>query len=385
MLGYPKETAPFLASLAGDGVVFEHAHSTSSWTAPATASLFTSLLPIQHQLTTGLRVSKALEQEVQKLPPEVETLPELFARNGYRTFGVTDNLNISNRQGFERGFDRFRSHQYKGAPTVNAKLLEWKEEIDAAERAFVYLHYMDPHEPYQVREPWFVGDASTGHNTRAAYESEISYVDDHIARLFHEMGWGDDVLVVLTSDHGEEFHEHGAEGHGTALYGETLNVPFVVSWPAVLGPRRVTGRVSTLDLLPTLRGLLGLTSEAQHEGRDLSSVLVGAEPEARPLYAHLSQTHPQLVRAGDELLLRALIEEDWKLILSGHAEPELYQLRDDPRETKNLASEQPDRLQALRSRLEALEANARRFEATRETTSLTEEEREHLQDIGYGE
>ncbi len=385
--GYPKDTAPFLRSLSEDAVVFTRAHSTSSWTAPATASLFTGLYPVQHQLVTGLRASRALAQEVQQLPAGVETLPEVFRRNGYATFGVTDNLNISSRLGFDRGFDRFRSHHYKGAEVVNAKLLEWKEEVQAADPAFVYLHYMDPHEPYHVREPWFEGDPENGHNTHAAYESEIGHVDDHLRRLFEELGWDEEeTLVVLTSDHGEEFGEHGYEGHGTTLYAETLDVPLFVRWPARLAPRRVETRASLVDLLPTLVGLLGLESDGRHAGVDLSPLLEGSAFDDQPtIYAHLRQSHPQLVKPGEAIELRSLTVGDRKLIVTADDGRELYDLHGDPRETTDLADERAAEAADLARLLALFELGLERYQGAREEQTFTDQELERLRDLGYAE
>ena len=114
-LDYSRNTAPFLGELAARGVVFRHTHSASSWTAPATASILTSLFPHQHRVITGLTESRNFRLTLHRIPEEAVTVAELFQENGYRTFGVTDNVNVSARLGFEQGFDRFENGAYRQA------------------------------------------------------------------------------------------------------------------------------------------------------------------------------------------------------------------------------------------------------------------------------
>ena len=127
LYGYAHPTTPFLSELARDGIVFDRAYSTSSWTAPATASLFTSLYPFQHGVVTGMVATlraRRLDPTItlNAIPGEATTLPEIMRRAGYRTFGVADNLNICAAEGFDQGFDEFRSYNDRGAAAVNAPL-----------------------------------------------------------------------------------------------------------------------------------------------------------------------------------------------------------------------------------------------------------------------
>ena len=136
LYGHPKEMAPFLAKLAASGVVFERAFSTSSWTAPSTASLFTSLYPPQHGVVEGFRVhtghAKRMRQkarevtELNRLPSDVKTLPETFDEMGYATFGVASNVNVGSEIGFDRGFDRFYRDAKAPASALLAKVMQWK-------------------------------------------------------------------------------------------------------------------------------------------------------------------------------------------------------------------------------------------------------------------
>jgi len=291
--GYPVETAPFLAAQAARSVVFENAWSTSSWTAPAAASLFTGVYPVEHGVHLGVNAVEMLQRggakvTLDRVPDALETLPELMRGLGYRTFGVSDNPNVSEAQGFAAGFDRFENYDYAGAPRVNASVEALLPEIGSAERWFVYLHYMDPHQPYHPRRRYLQrprgADAHAA--SRAAYDSEIGWVDEHIRRAFELLRVDDATLVVFAADHGEEFGDHGGTSHRFKLYEELTRVPFFLRVPD-LPPRRVTVPVSLVDLRPTLRALLGLPPSEQDSGVDLTPVMAAAgnAPAERALFA----------------------------------------------------------------------------------------------------
>ena len=217
--GYPKDTAPFLSKVAARSVVFENAYSVSSWTAPATASIFTSLNPIQHGVTTGMLATRKLQMinskiKLNKIPNQLETMPEVLKKAGYKTYAVADNFNISEEEGFDQGFDKFITYNYKTADRVNDTLKKMQKEIKNAGKYFLYIHYMDTHEPYHKRAPWFEESDDPREVKISAYDSEINYVDGKIKEAFEFFGWDENTLVIITSDHGEEFYDHGKWGHG---------------------------------------------------------------------------------------------------------------------------------------------------------------------------
>ena len=197
--GYERDTAPFLDRLASRSVVFDTAWSTSSWTAPATASLFTGRYPSQHGVLTGLSLFRRNQAVVETLgaandprdddptwremverttslnaiPERLETLPELFAGRGYRTYAVADNVNVCEEEGFAAGFGRFDSGDYRGATEVVDRALRWKDEMRSGEAPFfLYVHLMDPHQPYHDRAAEFDWDACDA-DTRAWLEATI--------------------------------------------------------------------------------------------------------------------------------------------------------------------------------------------------------------------
>ena len=387
--GYDRDTAPFLTELASRGLVFSKAHSVSSWTAPATASIFTSLYPFQHQVLSGLLVSADMRIDLNRIPEEIETVAELFRNNGFTTFAVTDNLNICETEGFQQGFDYFENFNYEAADAVNLKLLEWERQIARARRSFVYLHYMDPHVPYNRREPWFREPADPDLSDLAAYDSEISYVDAKIEELYERFGWDENTLIVVTSDHGEEFGDHGGIDHGHTLYSELIDVPLLFFSPGFVPTGVVDSeRVSTMDILPTLAEILDLQSAMDHEGMSLAPFFRGASigRQTRGIYSHLF-----LRGRGDQpvAVMKSIIHDNWKLITNGSDTDEpptdtwLFDLGSDPREHDNLQSRQPEIAAMLEQRMRNLETQAREFAPESELFDMSPEFIERLRALGY--
>jgi len=395
--GYPRDTAPFLSELAERGVVFERAWSASSWTAPATASIFSGVYPLQHGVVSGLYHHKRREQashdslSLNRIPDEIETIPELMRDLGYETFGVADNPNLCEEMGFASGFDRFEGSSYKGAEHVNAKLATLGASLtDSDAPRFVYLHYMDPHKPYHDREasgevvpPSAAPDAGApeaGVGTRT-YDSEIVYWDELLRAAFEQLGVTDDTVVIVTADHGEEFGDHGGDGHRYQVFRELLHVPLVIVAPGVeRGSPRVAADVSTIDLLPTLRELLGTRASAQDAGASLMPLYRGGG--ADPDRAVLAMRTDVGVDASREL--RSVIRngEHWIQSLPDGSEM-LFDLLADPTEQRNLAIARADRAAELRARFEDFAERAPRWNAGTTTIELDDAARSELGRLGY--
>lgn len=356
--GYPRDTAPFMSALAANAVVFENAFAGCSSTAPAMASIFTSLYPSQHGIKTGMRATQRLQREeptlaLNRIPQELLTLPELMKASGFKAFGVADNLNIGPEMGFTHAFDAFRTYRYEGAPKVNETVLSYADQLDS--RYFLYVHYMDPHAPYHRRQPWF--DREHLRADVAAYDSEIRYTDEHLKALFERFGWRDNALVVILSDHGEEFGEHGGHGHGKTLYPETIKVPLLI-YHRNLTPRRILDTVHTIDVLPTLAEILSVEPLPYWEGRSLVPYLKhGHGGSERVVFSQLLRepAHPR-----DSI--QAAIDGRWHYIQT-EVTPlrhELFDLNTDPHAQHDLASaaDQHTRVTNLAHQLEALNAKA---------------------------
>ena len=384
--GYDRDTAPFLSSLAEGGVVFERVHSTSSWTAPATASIVTSLNPLQHGVLTGFRMVASLRKidptiTLNRIPAEVTTVAEVLQEAGYSTYAVTDNINICREEGFDQGFDRFWNYDYQGAEVINAKLQERVAEIETSAPYFIYIHYMDPHRPYHKQEPWYEAQEGERLDTIAAYDSEISYLDLKIKEMFELFGWDQNTLLVVTSDHGEEFQDHGGWDHGRNLYAEVLDVPlFFYSSADSLATGRHAMPVSTLDVLPTLRDYAGLPGDPQDAGVSLLPNLhgEGKSTEDRTFFADLrsppwfgGRTH------------KAVIQDGFKYIVTLPDTEELYDINEDAAELNDLAGEHDALVEELRGRLIQFEESCYKYNQESITTELTDHEIQKLKSLGY--
>ena len=386
--GYETQTAPFLGQVAARSAVFEHAYSTSAWTPPAAASLFTSLYPIQHGVLRGLLLAQRIERlsgvrvQVNRLPLSAETIPEALRRSGYRTFAVTENPNLSVEMGFDQGFSSFTNFPKSlVGEAITAKLDDLKPELGARQPYFLYLHFMDVHGPYRERAPLFDASLEGDARKRSAYDSGIFAVDEYIRRAWQSLGW-DEAIVVVLADHGEELGERGRYGHGTSLYAELIDIPLLVSLPDGQAPRRFPDPVSLIDVLPTLREVAGLPASPRDEGVSLWPLVSGKSSALapRPLFAHLWRGRGK----GDrEQALRATLFGRWKRISGGPEGTLLFDLARDPRDQENQARARPEIAQDLQRRYLAFEKRCRRLTPELRELGLDSEAAENLRALGY--
>jgi arylsulfatase A-like enzyme len=386
--GYSKETVPFLTRLASKAVVFDKAYSASSWTAPATASIFTGLYPFQHGVVTGLAaqmrlIKKNPQIKINRIPESVTTLPEVFHGAGYRTFGISDNANISEDQGFAQGFDRLVVSVHKGATYINQQVLGLEKEIRAGGPYFLYIHYNDPHMPYKIDldKNEMTGDQTT--DWKAMYDKEVALVDSRLEELYGRFGWSENTLLVVTADHGEEMNEKGFYGHGKSLFNTVIHVPFLISWPGrkLFSARRPSVNVSTMDILPTLTSLLGLSKVKGLAGQDLTPVLKGKTGAAakRFIYSHLQ------LKAGTEKasLQEASLNGDSKYIFEAPDTHFLFDLKRDPGEDRNLYAQARKTAQTLAKSLFSFEKTCPRYNADYVDIRLNQKTIEQLRSLGY--
>jgi len=403
--GYEEDTAPFLASLARRSAVFTRAHSTSSWTAPATASVFTGLYPTDHGVTMGffshrglsarVEAGETVEMSLNRISGSAPTLPECFQAAGYRTFGLGSNVNIGSEIGFDRGFDHFERLTHTdhnaspGAEVIRAKLDEWKPELQAGGPNFVYLHYMDPHRPYSRRSPWFKeNERRLGTGLEAAYDSEISYLDKALEELFNDYGWSENTILMLISDHGEEFKEHGRMGHKESLYAELVRVLAMIHAPE-LGIRtgNIDGNVSLIDVLPTLCSLAGVPVPSDLPGMDLSTLLnedsntesFADELDQRPLFAHRGLEPGYATDA-----MWAVMQGKWKLIKTPEGSM-LFDTESDPQDQVDLLAAQPEVADFLGGLLEQFGSSASWGDGERGSLQIDAETLEQLKKLGYAD
>jgi arylsulfatase A-like enzyme len=303
--GYERDTAPFLGELAAEGIQLQ-GYAASSWTRSSIATLLTGLHPQRHQ-TTGRRDS---------LPAGVAYLPELLAQAGFTTAGYAGNMNASGKWGFRRGFASWRQCSPQGKVPARRVTREAMEMLPTLKPPFLlYVHYVDPHDPYRPEVPWGTNDSEERppyvqpQPLRAAgpppwdpqdiarmvdqYDGEIREMDREIRRLFEalrERGLLKKTLVVVTADHGEEFAEHGGLTHGVTLYEEVLRVPFLLWSSRGLPHYASEAPFHQVDFLPTVLEALGLGRRIPPRLDGVSrwrEVITGASPTPGDLFFHL--------------------------------------------------------------------------------------------------
>jgi len=358
--GSTSVATPNLDRLAREGALAEDATVHVPLTRPSHVTIFTGLYPAEHGVRDNVSPS---------LAPAVPVLAEVLQKSGFATAAFVSSIVVSRQSGLARGFetysDRFQVEaddarfldqiQRRGdGPTAEA--IAWLEAPRAGRR-FVWLHLYDPHEPYEPPEPYASRYAGR------PYDGEVAWSDELVGRLdaaLERLGLRKDTLLVVTSDHGEGLGEHGEEVHGYFVYEATLRVPLLARGPGVPPGTRVRTTFRSVDLLPTLLDVLGVPppAGARFSGRSLAGPLRGGpEPASEPTYAE--SLTPLLHYGWSDL--RTLREGRWKYIQAPR--PELYDLRDDPGERRNLVATEPARAEALHAGL------ARRLEAERSAPS----------------
>jgi arylsulfatase A-like enzyme/Tfp pilus assembly protein PilF len=322
---YSFAKTPVLDELAREGVIFSKATAVAPLTLPSHASIFTGLYPPRH----GVRVNSGA-----KLQESETTIAEHLRAQGYATAASIGTQLLAGDSGFRQGFDSYAEPK---RATRNAAFVV-DDAIEAVNKMkgrpfFLWVQLNDPHAPY-APPPGF----------RAAFENrlydgEIAWMDAQLKRLVDHLraqGLYDNTVVVATADHGESLGEHGEETHGVFLYDSTLKVPLIMRYPhRIVAGAKFTGLVSGVDLAPTLLELMGLPPLPNVQGESCAARMAGGgAPEREAVYAESLFGE----RAFGWAPLRALRTADEKFIDAPEAE--LYQLKRDPAETINLATDQ---------------------------------------------
>ncbi len=361
---------PNLCRLADDGTTYQ-GFSHASWTKPATASLITSTLPSTHNAMS----------KPSSLSQDLVLIPEAMQEAGYTTGGVVSNVNLAESFGFAQGYDDyyylapdylFGSKEsssklivyqlartlilgvfggdatyfndfYQDSEVVNGVAFDWLDKRKN-ERFFLFLHYMDPHDPYlehpyngvgisraSMQEP----EPEMAERLHELYRGEIEYLDENFGKLLAKLdaeGLYDDTVIVLTADHGEEFNEHGGFWHGLTLYDEQIRVPLLIKW-AKGGERPNRGADSgiarLIDVGPTILGTAGIEIPETMQGIDLRT----------PFSARLEKDQQVFSEEDHEgNVLWSLRTEDEKLIIANEYNPrglperEYFDVSSDPLE-----------------------------------------------------
>lgn len=356
---------PVLSALAARGARWTQAVTPSPLTLPAHASLLTGLVPPEH----GVR-----DNGTAVLPKEVPTLAGAFANRGYATAAFVASRVLDRRFGLARGFQHYDDKapaeqigEY-GYPERNARqmtdaALGWLAKPPAGKPLFLWVHYYDPHAPYDPPDV----DPRAGDSRR--YAGEVAYMDREIGRLLAALpGGAERWVIAAVGDHGESLGQHGERTHGLFLYHATLRVPLILAGPGVPRGKAVPESAPTLRLAATLLRLAG--APAASFGQPLPGL---GGTAAGPVY--LETRFP--LSAYGWSPLEGVFDGRWKLIVAPR--PELYDLGTDPGETRNVLDGQRDQARRLR---DALQAAQRSFKA-RKADAADPELTRSLQSLGY--
>lgn len=425
--GYRAAHTPNLDRLAEEGVRFDQHFVNATYTAASVPSLLTGNLQDRH----GLRY------QGDRLADSNETLPERFQAAGYRTAGFLANPLLHPDRNYTQGLDLSvtrGNHEGNEAGPMVDMALQWLDENHEAP-FFLWVFLIDPHFPYtppdrfaalhedtgRIEESvswqwehlradleWDIesvlwGDLATDAQVRqqsALYDAEISYADAEIGRLLSRLdalGISGNTLVVYTSDHGEELNEHGFFcGHGYSTYEPGARVPLIIRAPGA-SAGEVPQVVRHVDIAPTILDWAGLSGGEGMDGRSLRPLISGEAAVLPPMPAYVEnhplsagpanpfQRRPRMYITGVPGAWRALRTEDWKLIRIPHPEGdhiELYDMRSDPDETRNVYGAHSDEAANLLETLSAIEARTLQQGDT-DPGGLDDETVEALKALGY--
>lgn len=403
--GYERKTSPNIDKIAEKGIIFKNVIAPSSWTAPSMVSLLTSVYPINHGVIHGLgykREKKIFKKEV--FSDELTTLTEILKANGYTTFGIASHSRLSEKFGFARGFDYFMCFPFIPAPPVNNTIYLWENEIKKSDKFFLWVHYFDPHSPHHARYPWiehytskalteklnlskkkkgelfrliptFKKDHQTLSNFIALYDSEINFVDSYIGELIQKFELDKNTLIIITSDHGIGFLEHGYIAHGNTLYQEAIHIPLIIKLPDSSKKETVNKQVSLVDIMPSILQILNIDPLEQTLGKSFWK-------KKKLLIKDTSDY--SFSELDTNRILKTIMTPEWKYIYNYQDKTEqLYNIKSDPLELNNLVDKKTKQRNQLKEQLFNWVSNSKKYPIKRQPIQLSPKEIEKLKGLGY--
>ena len=419
--GYERETSPELTRLARSATVYTNAHSTSSWTGPGHASLFTGLHSVTHGAT----------QESGDMSEDLTTFAEVLAERGYRTVGVVENPMLVPGRGYAQGFSEYYESWRAGSRGSSGQAVDdFRKALDGGapgQPFLVFVNLIAPHSPYsssrQFRDSFITrSDIDVDNNMwrhyytgrltfsddefehlNELYDAEILYTDHLIGEMIDELierDMWDNTVLIVTSDHGENIGDHAHVDHVFTLFETTTKIPFVVRQPELFGAGVIEDvPVQLTDVFPTVLELAGV------DVRDFPShgysLLGGSVPEDREVFTEYYHPTQVLSCYGREeqrqnpLLkpymrrIRSLTQGDMKFIWGSDGRHELYDLAADPGELSNLidSDAHSDVRSGMETRLDewyrSLEEDGNSAPHEDDSDELDEETKEALRSLGY--
>jgi len=375
--GYPPAKTPHLDRLAHEGIRFARVYCPAPLTLPSHCSIMSGLYPVTHRVRNNGH----------DLPPGIKTLADILKGHGYTTAAFVSSFSVDSRFGIGRGFDVYDDTFQSQLPlkSLNAerraeetfgRFSRWLEK-NWKNRFFAWVHYFDPHLPYDPPSPYreeFDG---------RLYDGEIAYMDHYVGAVLErleEKGILEKTIIVVAGDHGEGLGDKVETGHGIFLYEETLRVPLIF-YNLRIFPRSqvIESQARLVDVAPTVLEIIGLKDEAAGmQGQSLAASLRGKS--RKDLDSLVETFYPRENFGWSELV--GLISGSWKFIQAPR--PELYDLKNDPGERKNMYNFSADKANELKKKLESellgLSSNRK---ASGEPSTARTADLEKLGSLGY--
>jgi arylsulfatase A-like enzyme/Tfp pilus assembly protein PilF len=373
--GYSKAKTPSLDSLAANGVRFANTYCQVPLTAPSHCSLMTSMYPISHHVH---------DNGFYYLAPEFDTLAKILKNKGFKTAAFVSSFSLDSRFGLDQGFDfyddTFESEEFlksfrseRKADKTSASFWKWLDQ-NSGNKFFSWVHYFDPHFPYDPPSPFKEEFADR------PYDGEIAFMDYYLGKTIdklREKNILDKTLIICVGDHGEALGEKNEIDHGLFLYDVTLRVPLILYAENHLPKGLVVqSRVRVIDVLPTVLDILKITPSLQCQGVSLVPQLSGKKRPSLPTY--LETFMPREYYGWSELI--GLIDGDYKYIQA--PKPELYDLAKDSEETANLFQKEAKVSVGMKDKLKAMIAQYP-SKTPPGGKKLSLEEQERLSSLGY--
>ena len=379
--GYSHIQTPTIDSLAQEGIRFEWAFTPVPITLPSHTSILTGLYPYTHGV---------LNNGEYQLSASIQTLPRILQSHGFTTAAFVGAFVLSKQFGLAQGFDvyddelsptgekineAFPLYNERKGEKVTEAALHWLQKKNPS-RFFLWVHYFDPHTPYDPPQPF------KNEYLDRLYDGEIAYTDQCIKGLLHELKKRTilkDTLVVLVGDHGQGLGEHNEMTHGIFLYDATMRVPLLFRYPELAAGMVSSDNVKTIDIAPTILELLNIPLPPQWQGESLFQYFHQPQLSHRKNPAIFLETIFPEANFGWSPL-QAIRTRKWKYIKAPR--PELYDLQSDPAELANVLDQYPIEAQELESRLQKL-LNTLPSLQKDQTVPMNEETRKRLQSLGY--
>jgi choline-sulfatase len=331
--GYNRSTTPNIDRLASLSQVYLNSYSHVPWTQPSIASLFTS----KHPKDIGI-------SEINDVISKKEVmLAEVFKSNGYQTEGYYSHIFFKPNLGYQQGFDNYDGtvlkkgghiHSIVSSEYLSDRVINRFNAGDITNPFFIWIHYFDPHKDYKNHKGFVFGSSPLDR-----YDSEIAFTDFHINRiieLLKEKDYFKKTIIVIVADHGEEFNDHGGEGHAQTLYEEVIHIPLIIYMPGA--KHKVLENIVVMtDIAPTLVDIAGLSKPEEFDGQTLF------EKEDMIVYSE---------NYRNNRIQKGIIEKKYKLIFDGkNNKTELYNLERDPYEKNNIITLEEEQSMKLKNKL----------------------------------